>query len=178
MLIRCKKHLLLFLIILLPSLSNAQNYNIILGRPTDNSVTASVMLNQASTFYICYGTQSSNYTDSTNTFSNTANIPVEVDLTNLIGDTKYYYILKYKSGSATNYSSSTEYSFHTQRAVGNGFTFTVEADEHLYDKKGVQSVYELTLANQANDHPDFMLSLGDIFGDDHTPTTKIGRAHV
>jgi hypothetical protein len=155
-----------------PFQSKAQQFNIVLGRPTNNSVTASVMFDQINTFYICYGTQPSSYTDSTSIFSNTPNIPVEVDLTNLIGDTKYYYILKYKSGSAINYSSSQEYTFHTQRAVGNGFTFTIEADEHLYDKKGIQSVYELTLANQANDNPDFMLSLGDIFGDDHTPTTS------
>jgi len=47
----------------------------------------------------------------------------------------------------------------------------VESDEHLYDKKGVKSIYRICLNNQANDTPDFMLSLGDIFGDDHTPET-------
>lgn len=28
-------------------------------------------------------------------------------------------------------------------------------------------MYQVTLNNQAKDKPDFMLSLGDIFGDDH-----------
>jgi hypothetical protein len=32
-------------------------------------------------------------------------------------------------------------------------------------------MYQVTLNNQAADQPDFMLSLGDIFGDDHTPFT-------
>jgi hypothetical protein len=32
-------------------------------------------------------------------------------------------------------------------------------------------MYDITLANQAADNPDFMLSLGDIFGDDHEPFT-------
>jgi hypothetical protein len=32
-------------------------------------------------------------------------------------------------------------------------------------------MYQITLANEAADHPDFMLSLGDTFGDDHTPLT-------
>ncbi len=32
-------------------------------------------------------------------------------------------------------------------------------------------MYDVTLENQAADKPDFMLSLGDIFGDDHFPTT-------
>jgi hypothetical protein len=62
--------------------------------------------------------------------------------------------------------SSNEYSFITQRSKGSTFSFTIEADEHLYDKKGVDNMYRITLANQAKDKPDFMLSLGDIFGDD------------
>lgn len=32
-------------------------------------------------------------------------------------------------------------------------------------------MYDITLANQAADKPDFMISLGDIFGDDHEPFT-------
>ncbi|MEI7983483.1 MAG: T9SS type A sorting domain-containing protein, partial [Bacteroidota bacterium] len=63
----------------------------------------------------------------------------------------------------------TEHSFHTQRAPGSAFTFTIESDEHLYDKKGVRSLYQVCLDNQAKDNPDFMFSLGDIFGDDHKP---------
>lgn len=32
-------------------------------------------------------------------------------------------------------------------------------------------MYNVTLGNEAADKPDFMLSLGDIFGDDHYPFT-------
>lgn len=32
-------------------------------------------------------------------------------------------------------------------------------------------MYQISLNNQALDKPDFMLSLGDIFGDDHNPFT-------
>ena len=47
----------------------------------------------------------------------------------------------------------------------------MEADEHLYDKKGARGMYRVTLANQLKDNPDFMLDLGDIFGNDHNPFT-------
>ncbi|MCX6250928.1 MAG: hypothetical protein NTX61_09255 [Bacteroidetes bacterium] len=43
----------------------------------------------------------------------------------------------------------------------------MEADEHLCDKKGARGLYQITLANQAKDNPDFMLTLGDNFGGDH-----------
>ena len=152
-----------------PFLSNAQQFNIVLGRPTDNSITASVMFDQNVNFYLCFGTISGSYTDSTTIFSNTPGIPDEVDLQNLVSDLQYYYVLKYKSTTATSYTTSQEYKFHTQRALGSNYTFTIEADEHLYDKKGIQSIYQISLDNQAKDNPDFMLSLGDIFGDDHNP---------
>lgn len=77
----------------------------------------------------------------------------------------------YRTDSTLPYSATPEYTFCTQRSLGSSFTFTIEADEHLYDKKGVPSLYEITLANQVADSPDFIISLGDIFGDDHEPFT-------
>lgn len=149
----------------------AQGYSIILGRPTDVSVTASVLFDQNVEFYFEYGTQSGNYPSNTATFTNVADTPDEIDLQNLFIDTKYYYRMQYRLAGAGSYTASPEYSFHTQRAPGSTFTFTLEADEHLYDKKGVLNLYNICLANQALDQPDFMMSLGDIFGDDHHPDT-------
>lgn len=162
-----------FLLFLL-SFSNfiyAQNQNIILGRPTDNSITASILFEQNIQFYFEYGTQSGVYTFSTAPTLNTPGTPDEIDLTNLTGNTKYYYRLQSRLVGGGTYVASDEYSFQTQRAPGSTFSFTIEADEHLYDKKGVDNMYRVTLANQAADNPDFMLSLGDIFGDDHHPNT-------
>ena len=150
---------------------NAQLNSVILGRPTDTSITASVLFDQSAQFYIEYGTASGNYTNVTPTVSSIVSTPDEVTLSNLIANTNYYYRVRYKAPSASTFSASQEYSFHTQRPSGSSFVFTIEADEHLYDKKGVDNMYKVTLANQALDKPDFMLSLGDIFGDDHYPTT-------
>ncbi|MBK7851615.1 MAG: hypothetical protein IPJ66_10890 [Bacteroidetes bacterium] len=60
-----------------------QNQSIILGRPTDVSITVSILFDQNVDFYFVYGTQSGNYTDSTIVISNVANTPDEIDLQNL-----------------------------------------------------------------------------------------------
>lgn len=165
----------LFFILLIACLGNhkllGQNYSIILGRPTDKSISVSLLFDQNTDFYIEYGTSAQNYTKTSSTYFSSANQTYTVSLSDLTVNTKYYYRLRYKNNAVTSFNASTEYFFQTQRNKGEAFTFTVESDEHLYDKKGIRSMYQVTLNNQALDKPDFMLSLGDIFGDDHYPTT-------
>ena len=163
--------LFFFFSILLTLNIKAQKFTIILGRPTDSLVTASIAFDQNVEYYFEYGKQSGNYTSISSTYTNMANTPDERDIDKLLPNTRYYYRLRYRLIGATSYLASSEYSFFTQRSKGSTFSFTIEADEHLYDKKGVDNMYRITLANQAKDKPDFMLSLGDIFGDDHYPTT-------
>ena len=151
--------------------SYSQVKSIILGRPTATSVTVSILFDQNVVYYFEYGTQSGNYSFTTSNYNNVLNVPDEIDLTNLLPNAQYYYRIQYKLIGAASYTTTPEYKFHTQRAPGENFTFTVESDEHLYDIKGNRSMYQVTLANEASDNPDFMLSLGDIFGDDHTPLT-------
>lgn len=148
--------------------SKAQLPNIILGRPTDTSITASVLFDKSAEWYVEYGTSPGVYGSTSKTVQAEQGIPFELDLTGLQPNSRYYYRIQYKSGTS-GYSFTPEYSFHTQRAKGSTFKFTIEADEHLYDKKGVRSLYQICLANQAAEKPDFMLSLGDTFGDDHNP---------
>ena len=147
----------------------AQDYDIILGRPTNNSITISVLFTQNSTLQIKYGTTSGKYDQSTENINITANVPKEIDLNGLSPGIKYFYTLNYTLNNSTSTKISPEYYFQTQRNKGDEFTFTVEADEHLYDKKGIRSMYKITLNNEYLDKPDFMFSLGDIFGDDHNP---------
>lgn len=94
-----------------------------------------------------------------------------IEINNLEGNTRYKYFLEYKNTKSGKLITSPDYFFQTQRTLGETFVFTIESDEHLYDKKGINDLYELCLRNQEADKPDFMLSLGDIFGDDHYPTT-------
>lgn len=163
--------LLLLQLFLIPSLVNAQTFTEILGRPTDKSVTISVLFSQPVQVYFEFGTASGNYGQSTQTITSAPNTPVVTDFQSLLPNTRYYYQTVYKVLGTTNFKRGPERTFHTQRAQGETFRFTVEADEHLYDKKGIRSVYQICLQNQAKDSADFMLSLGDTFGDDHTPET-------
>lgn len=167
-----RKLLFSFLIvfILSPNHSSAQTNSIILGRPTDKSITASILFDQDVIFFIDYGLSAQNLTFSSQTFSNKANVPDEIDLINLAPNTRYFYKLNYKAKLSSKFESTKVFSFYTQRARGNSFRFLVEADEHLYDKKGNRDIYKITLDNELKDSADFLISLGDIFGDDHTPT--------
>lgn len=150
---------------------SAQNYNEILGRPTDKSITVSILFNQIVQVYLEFGTSAGSLTQSTSTFTSQPETPVVIDLQPLLPNTRYYYRTVYKVPNAANFQFGPTRTFHTQRAIGQKFTFVVEADEHLYDKKGIRSLYQICLQNEAQDSADFMLSLGDTFGDDHTPET-------
>ncbi|MEI6409372.1 MAG: T9SS type A sorting domain-containing protein [Bacteroidota bacterium] len=161
--------LFLALLLLFAGSSSAQTFNEILGRPTDKSLTISILFNQVVQVYVEYGTTPGIYPQSTTTVTSLPETPVVLELQPLAADTRYYYRTVYKTPNAANFQFGPQRTFHTQRAPGQKFTFTVEADEHLYDKKGIRSLYQICLQNQARDSADFMLSLGDIFGDDHTP---------
>ena len=150
--------------------TSAQSYNVILGRPTASSVTISILFYQNADVYWEYGTAPGTYTSSTSQALATKDTPFVTDFTGLLANTRYYYRSRYRAaGGSSAFLAGPECSFHTQRATGSAYTFTIESDEHLYDKKGVKNLYRICLANQAQDSPDFMLSLGDIFGDDHQP---------
>ncbi len=151
------------------SIISSSGYSIILGRPTNQSITVSVLMDSPISFYLKYGIQPGQYSDSTMVYGANPTAPNEVDLTGLVPDARYYYVLCYLPTGSTTYVQSPEYTFHTQRSPGSTFTFDIESDEHLYDKKGIPEMYRVTLANEAADQPDFLLSLGDIFGDDHDP---------
>lgn len=150
---------------------NAQSRSIILGRPTDHSITASVLFEESTEFYFEIGITSGNYTVVTATVTNQPGIPEEVVMENLVPNQRYYYQMYYRALPDGAFQAEEEHTFMTQRAVHSEYTFTIEADEHLYDHKGVPALYDITIQNQILDNPDFMLSLGDMFGDDHNPET-------
>jgi hypothetical protein len=128
----------------------AHPLDVILGRPTNNSITLSVFSATNQTLAVTYGTE--NTTPQTVSLSLTANTPREITLSNLTPDTQYYYTL----------SNGEKHTFHTARASGSTFTFTLQADSHL-DSNTSPQVYQQTLANQRADRPDFAIDLGDTF---------------
>ncbi len=143
--------------------TNAQSYSEILGRPTDSSITISVMFDQNMDVYWEYGTTSGNYTNTTSVYSVLDSIPLEVDFTNLITNTKYFYRLRYRlSNSNAAFTQGVEHFFRTRRPRGSSFSFAVEADPHL-DTNCIPASLTLSMQNMLAKNIDFMVDLGDNF---------------
>lgn len=149
----------------------AQNYTVILGRPTDQSVTANILFDQSVVLKVEYGVVSEGYTSVTGEFTINQNEPKAVVLSGLNPNIRYFYRLRYRTSAETTFRIGNEGTFQTQRSRGSTFSFTIEADPHPYDKKCYAPLWNIALQNQLNDKADFMFDLGDTFGDDHEPFT-------
>lgn len=134
----------------------AHPLDVILARPTRDSVTLSVLAYQDAEGYIAYGTQRDRLSRQTPKRSFKKGEPAELLIGSLQPNTRYFYQLR-AAGRA-----SIEGTFHTQRARGSGFTFTITADSHLDDRVDAK-LYQRTLANALADAPDFNVDLGDTF---------------
>lgn len=157
--------------LLLAIQAGAQTFNIVLGRPTNSSVTANILFDTPVQMYCEYGILSGSYSGTTTQLTTLTGEPAEVKIDGLTPETRYYYRVKYKKSTDSSFKTSDEYNFITQRKRGSAFTFTVESDPHPYDKKCYQPLWDICLQNQLKDQPDFMFDLGDTFGNDHIATT-------
>jgi PKD repeat protein len=134
--------------------------SILLGRPSDRSVIASVLADPGTDVFFEYGTTPGMGTSQTATGTASAGDPVVIALTGLNADTPYYYRAWHRSLAETHFRADSEHSFHTKRSSGGAFTFVVQADPHLDDNSST-AVYSQTLRNELADRPDFMIDLGD-----------------
>ncbi|MEN6641053.1 MAG: metallophosphoesterase family protein [Armatimonadia bacterium] len=139
----------------------AHPFDIILGRPTDHSGTASVLSYADGEAYVEWGTGQGSYSGRTQVVRLVAGEPREIVLQPLSPDTQYFYRLRYRNGTG-EFAASDEYRFHTQRKAGDPFTFTIQADSHL-DERTDTNLYTTTLRNALADSPDFSVDLGDTF---------------
>lgn len=143
--------------------------NQILSCPTNNSITIRIIPKKNLQIYYEYGTAPLVFTNQTTVVTSSPNVPVKVDLFNLIPNTRYYYRIRYKEPLAPQYVTGDQCTFITQRAKGSNYVVTLHGDSHLYDKKGVPSMMRVTMNNIASDNPDFDMEMGDTFGDDRNP---------
>jgi hypothetical protein len=158
-----------------------RNYTEILGRPTNYSVTMSILFNEQTDVYWEYGTSSGSLNMSTATFSATKDTPLEVDFTGLAPNTRYYYRTRHRAGNSnTLFLAGQVHTFHTLRPAGSTFSFAVEADPHL-DYNSDTSAFVLTLRNILSKDPDFMIDLGDTFMSEKLTVidqTEISNRHL
>ncbi len=142
---------------------NAQSYNEILGRPTNESITISFLPDQSTEVFWEYGTSSGSYPLITSTYTVLTDSVLETGFSGLTTDTKYFYRTRYRlSGSSSAFQTGPEHTFHTARPTGRSFSFAIEADPHL-DTNSLPASYSLTLQNILSAQPDFMMDLGDNF---------------
>jgi hypothetical protein len=140
----------------------------LLGRPTDNSVTINIVPDNTIEYYYEYGTSEGGpYSNSTTPVIATGGDPSEVTISGLIPDTRYYYRMVYDADGDVDdgdFEVRDEYKFHTQRASGKSFVFTIISDSHLNNFLGSNTaLYNQACMNVAADTPDFHLDLGDTF---------------
>ncbi|MDH7502928.1 MAG: metallophosphoesterase [Verrucomicrobiota bacterium] len=121
---------------------------LLLGRPTDHSVTVNVLSPADAAVCVEYDGRKS----PTQTLK--AGVPAEFDLTGLKPNTRYIYRVGTQQGT-----------FQTQRAPGSTFTFGVQGDSHpeRVGKMFNDRLYAQTLRNVADDAPDFYVMMGDDF---------------
>jgi hypothetical protein len=135
--------------------------DILLGRPTDDSITVNVVPDLSGDVYFEYGTESGVYDTNTSAIACTTGEPCEVVVEGLSANTQYFYRMQFRETGQSTWVPTAEYSFHTQRSPGGTFTFTITSDSHVNILMGIASVWTQTLNNVAADQPDFHLDLGD-----------------
>jgi hypothetical protein len=156
----------------------AHAYDLILTRPEKNSVTLSVLTYRDLEGFLIYGTQPSACTNQTQMRQFKAGVPVELVLSPLQPDTKYFYQFHSRPVGAAAFANRPEFSFHTARPPGGSFTFTLTADAHL-DEHTSPQVYLQTLANICADQPDFHIDLGNLFmTDKHASRDEAARQYL
>jgi hypothetical protein len=146
----------------------------LLARPTASSITINVVPDENVSLYYEVGTSPGGPYTATSVGSATAGEPYNVVISGLSPDTQYYYRMQYQKPGDV-WVARSEHSFHTQRAPGDTFSFTIISDSHMSGGGGNVPLYQQTLANAAAEDPDFHLDLGDTFWTDGVTSSTIAN---
>ena len=134
----------------------------LLGRPSADGVTLSLIAAQDVEAYVEFGTAPNTYAGQTPPQTNPAGEPLVFDITGLTGNTRYFYRVRYRAPGQSAFLARDPHTFHTARPPGETFTFTMQADSHMDENSSVD-MYHQTLQNIATTQPDFHIDLGDTF---------------
>lgn len=138
-------------------------YDLVLGRPTADAVTLSVVTYSDMEGYLEYGVDAEALDSATAAAVFATRQAAEIRMEGLEADTQVYYRLRLrKAGSDGEFDATPVYSFHTQRPPGSEFVFLMQADSHL-DDNTEPALYEQSMANMLQEKADFLVDLGDTF---------------
>ena len=134
----------------------------LLTRPTATSVTVPMVPEVACRIYYEYGTTSGGpYTMQTTPVDVAAEAANSTVITGLTANTRYYYRMQYSTNGGVSYTPRSEYTFHTQRASGSPFSFTVTSDSHVNILLGSATTWANVCDEVAAQTADFHIDLGD-----------------
>ena len=152
--------------------------SVILGRPTQTSITANLLSPTTSgDVFLKWSAESGG--GSSAVVSLPAGQPVEVEMTGLSPDTRYNYQVWFRPAGTPGYHPSPEKSFHTARPAGSTFTFTIQGDSHPERRSQFDGkLYERTLLTASADQPDFHILMGDDFSVDTLDAATISEEQV
>jgi predicted MPP superfamily phosphohydrolase len=136
--------------------------SIILGRPDNGTITASITSITQSQVYLAWGENKGKYTGKSAVKEASASKPAVIVMNGLKGNMVYYYRLFFKDSGETQFKNTTEYSFRTPRSTGAKYSFVVQSDSHLLNKAD-KDIYTKSMQTIAGFKPDFMFDLGDTF---------------
>ncbi|CAN5551759.1 hypothetical protein BH11PLA2_BH11PLA2_05460 [soil metagenome] len=145
-------------------LATNRDLSLILGRAGDTSVTVNLLSQEKADGFIEYGTETKSLIHKTKSITLTAAQPVEIELTGLEPDTRYFYRLNVRKFGETGFKPLPECQFQTQRKPGSTFTFCIQGDSHperpqMFDA----TLYARTLQHAAACQPDLYICMGDDF---------------
>ncbi|MBL8173192.1 MAG: metallophosphoesterase [Bryobacterales bacterium] len=139
------------------------------GRPTDRSISLSVLAPNALEAYVEYGLKPGSYSGKTAAAKIPEKRPVEITLDSLQANTRYYYRLRYRESGQGRYAEGAQQTFHTQPPAGSTFAFGVQGDSHpeRLNRMYHPDLYQRTMQQVRAHGLDFYFLLGDDFSTDH-----------
>lgn len=135
---------------------------VVLGRPTDRSVTVSVLAEEEGEVFVELRPEGEVGWAQTPITQLPPAGPLHLLVDGLEPNRAYTYRLRRRVASATEFETGAECGFHTARPPGASFTFAVQADPHL-DTNTSPELLARSLGNVLAYRPDFLIDLGDTF---------------
>ncbi len=160
----CFIFLMLFTLLIF-SQSDAFRGYIILGRPSDSSITARITVDVSTELFLEYSRTPGVYTLKTERVSASIKNPATILIDGLDAGERYYYRLNFKYDDSDSFQQTSDCSFMTARRAGESFNFAIQSDSHLMNKAD-KEVYSEVMALISNTQPDLFFDLGDTFLND------------
>ena len=151
--------------------------NLILGRPTSSSIALSILAQEKLSAYVEYGYAKGKYIGKSSKITVSAGTPAVLEIKDLKPNSRIYYRVRFSTGTSKTIQAGKQYSFSTAKKSDSTFSFTVHGDTHpeRAGKMFNSELYYVTMANVAEQQPDFHILMGDDFSID--PLISKGQAN-